>query len=79
MSSSTQTLDRVRQDAPCERASVERMLRGIALVRSLSGHDTTALRRAIETATWRLAAADHPAAEVQRLRNYARTMCVAAS
>ena len=61
-----------RRDYAADRRSVDHMLRGLALVRSLSRHDAPALRRSILDATERLAAAGFSEFELQRLKNYAR-------
>jgi len=58
--------------APSTPFSADRVLRGLALARSLVPHDAAALGRSIEAGCRRLEAAGYPRGEVQRLRNYAR-------
>jgi hypothetical protein len=58
--------------APSAPFNADRILRGLALARSLVPHETQALQRSIEAGCRRLDAAGCPRGEVQRLRNYAR-------
>jgi hypothetical protein len=55
--------------APSPPFNADRILRGLALARSLVPHEPQALSRSIEAGCRRLDAAGYPRGEVQRLRN----------
>jgi hypothetical protein len=67
-------LNRRSEGRASDRDAVAQMIRGLNIMRSVGFHDSNVLRRTIEEAVDRLRRQDFAEAELQRLRNYARTL-----